>query len=338
MKTTEELLLAINGLPGTERDSVLQSLDKLLIEATASVTSIQNVIFTEQAPCCPSCKSTHSRRNGKEHGVQRHICKDCGKSYRPNSGTLTAWLKKPELLKNYARHMFEGHSIKKCAELTGIAYQTAFDWRHKILAGLAKQQEHTVLSGICESDDVFITYSEKGNKHLTRKPRKRGKGIFEPKKQGISDEKVAVLISTDRKGNKHLQAVTRGRVSKKNIDSALKGRIAKGSVLCTDSHRSYSAFAKGEGLEHQKIKVSAKEYKRGIYHVQHVNQQAKALKEWLGDFNGVSSRYLQNYLNWFALKEKISQAALPAITAITLTLHSFDCCKVMLNIQLNNIY
>jgi hypothetical protein len=33
-----------------------------------------------------------------------------------------------------------------------------------------------------------------------------GKGIFESKKRGISDEKIAVIISADRKGNKHLKS------------------------------------------------------------------------------------------------------------------------------------
>jgi hypothetical protein len=52
--------------------------------------------------------------------------------------------------------------------------------------------------------------------------------------------------------------------------------------------------------------VSAKEYvKKGIYHVQHVNQTAKDLKKWLKDFNGVSTKFLQNYLNWYALKNII---------------------------------
>jgi len=337
MKTQEELFSAIKCLPVAERENVLKELDKIVNQASVEVSIIQAGLYGEQAACCPKCHSVRSRRNGKDVGVQRYICNDCGKGFRANSGTVTAWLKKPELLKTYARYMFEGHSINKCAELTCIAYQTAFDWRHKILASMGKQQRETVLSGICESDDVFITHSEKGNKHLARKPRKRGKGIFEPKSKGIGKEKVAIIISTDRKGNKHLQAATRGRISKKDIDKVLKGRISKGSVLCTDSHRSYTAFAKSEKIEHQKIKASAKEFKRGIYHVQHVNNQAKQLKDWLDKFNGVSTKYLQNYLNWFAVKDKITHAALPAITAITITLQSFTCWAEFKNITTNNI-
>lgn len=36
-----------------------------------------------------------------------------------------------------------------------------------------------------------------------------------------------------------------------------------------------------------------------IYHVQKVNQAARSMKEWMDGFNGVSTKYLQNYLSWF---------------------------------------
>ena len=39
-----------------------------------------------------------------------------------------------------------------------------------------------MLSGICESDDVFMEYSEKGLSDLKREPRKIDKSIFYKKK------------------------------------------------------------------------------------------------------------------------------------------------------------
>ena len=219
--------------------------------------------------------------------------------------------------------MLAGYSLEKCAKLTGISKQMAFDWCHKILSALGKYQKDQMLSAICESDDVFMAYSEKGNQNLAREARKRGKSVFMKKKSGITDDKVAIVISCDRKGNKHLQVATRGRITKEDINAVLKDRLEPNTVLCTDGHSSFEAFATENKLEHQSIKVSAKQYKKGIYQVQYVNQTAQDLKKWLKTFNGVSTKYLQNYLNWYALKAIINERQSPIKKVVTLIATSF---------------
>lgn len=251
---------------------------------------------------CPHCQGHAIVANGKNKGVQRFRCKACGKNFSENTGTSLANLKKGHLWETYIKYMFEGHSIAKCAELTGISIQTSFDWRHKVLSSLQSQSPKK-FDGISESDDIFFNYSEKGSKSLNRKPRKRGNhGI----KQGISNDKVAVILTCDRKKHKDLQVIKRGRIRRVDIEKALSGKLDKDSVLCTDGHRSYSAFAKTEGIEHQKINIRKKQYvKDKIYHVQNANQTAQALKQWMAGFNGVASKYLQNYLSWFMVLEQV---------------------------------
>ena len=41
-------------------------------------------------------------------------------------------------------------------------------------------------------------------------------------------------------------------------------------------------------------------------HLQHVNNTHSQLRKFLEPFDGVSSKYLQNYLNWFAYAHKLS--------------------------------
>ena len=251
---------------------------------------------------CPYCNSHSIVANGKNKGVQRFRCKECGKNFSENAGTSIANLKKGHLWTTYIGHMFEGHSIAKCAKLTGISVQTSFDWRHKVLSSLQGLSPEK-FEGICESDDIFFNYSEKGSKSLTRKPRKRGNhGI----KQGISNDKVAVILTCDRKNHKDFQVAKRGRIRKVDIEKALSGKLEKDSVLCTDSHRSYTAFAKSEGIKHQKIHARKKQYvKDKIYHVQNANQTTRVLKAWMAGFNGVATKYLQNYLSWFMMLEQV---------------------------------
>lgn len=36
-----------------------------------------------------------------------------------------------------------------------------------------------------------------------------------------------------------------------------------------------------------------------VYHLQHINSLHSGFKRWITPFNGVSSKYINNYLAWF---------------------------------------
>src|SRR5690625_7303904 len=133
----------------------------------------------------------------------------------------------------YIYCLLSGYSIRKSAEETGISVQTSFDWRHKLLTAFAAVSVEK-FQGITESDDLFFPYSEKGKKELERPARQRG---GKAGKAGISDEKVAVIATCDRSGNKDFKVATRGRISKKYLVRVLGGKLDKGSILCSDAHR-----------------------------------------------------------------------------------------------------
>lgn len=107
----------------------------------------------------------------------------------------------------------------------------------------------------------------------------------------------------------------RGRVSKKDIDEALRSKIRKDTLFCMDSHRNFNAFTNHEGLEQNKIKVGYNRYTNDqVYHVQTVNSKTSRLKTWIRDFNGTSAKYLQTYLRWFITLEKLRDKSLPLKT------------------------
>ncbi|HHN48634.1 MAG TPA: IS1595 family transposase [Bacteroidales bacterium] len=199
------------------------------------------------------CVSHPIVANGKNKGVQRFCCKECGKNFCENKDTSIAHLKKAHLWKLYIRHMFEGHNIAKCANLTGISVQTAFDWRHKVLSSLQTQCP-VRFEGISESDDIFLITMRKAPGTCIGK--RGGHGI----RQGIADDKMVVLLTCDRNKNKGLRVAKRGRIRKSNIEKILSGRLDKSSALCTDSHKSFTTFAKAEGIQHQKIHARKKQY------------------------------------------------------------------------------
>jgi transposase-like protein len=251
----------------------------------------------QKAVSCPHCKYNRIRANGKLKGVQRYICNGCSKNFSETTGKFWFALKKKDKINRYLYCLLSGYSIRKSAKETGISLQTSFDWRHKLLTSFSSVSVEE-FEGIVESDDLFFPYSEKGNRKLDRKLRKRGE---KASKRGISDEKVAVVATCDRSGNKDFKVATTGRISKKDLDKA--------DILCSDGHRSYGAFAKSNDIEHKKFNASkGKRVVDKIYHVQNVNNMDMRLRKFMDSFNGVATKYLQNYLNWFLVLEKIKNS------------------------------
>lgn len=319
-----ELLEQINQLSEAEKIALTQQIERFIFESKIDISNEESDSKNQNANLCPHCQSSRTRKNGFQYGVQRFVCNECKKNFRYSTGMATAHLKKKELLKKYIPYFLEGYSLEKCAKFTGICKQTSFDWRHKILAALGKYQDEQKFSGILEADEIFFEHSEKGNKNIERTSRKRGKSVYIKKKRGISNDKISVVVGCDRKGNKLLKVATTGRISTTDVDKIFEGKVESKPILCTDGHRSYQAFAKSNQLEHQTVKVSAKEYvKKGIYHVQHVNQTASDLSKWIRKFNGVSTKYLQNYLNWFAINKLIQENQNPLKKTVLLIASAF---------------
>jgi transposase-like protein len=254
---------------------------------------------------CVHCGSKAVKRNGTYRSRQRYLCKDCGKSFNDTTATPLAGTRYPDKWLKFIECMADGLTLPKIAKLLRNHVSTAFYWRHKVLFAL-RSLGHDPLNGIVESDETFFLESYKGRKPVTfRTPRKRG-GVA--KKRGISKEQVCVVVAIDRDGDVVSQNAGRGRITASEIDAVLGSRPAPGSLLCTDSAKNYMAFARMKGLHHEVINVRKGVYvRKGIYHVQHVNAYHKRLKKWMERFQGVATKYLDNYLFWFRFLERYKE-------------------------------
>lgn len=83
----------------------------------------------------------------------------------------------------------------------------------------------------------------------------------------------------------------------KDIERVFKGRIKEKSTLYIDSHKSYTHLDSNFDVDVQKIETV--KFKKGIYHIQHINSYHSRLKKWMNRFNGVATKYLNNYMYWF---------------------------------------
>ena len=205
--------------------------------------------------------------------------------------------------------MIEGYSLRKSTELVGnVTHVTMFYWRHKLLSSL-KQMEISNFDGIVEMDETYFLYSEKGQrKIIDRKPRKRGGSA---KKRGISNEQVCVLVARDREKMTFSQTLELGRLTNEQLDKAIGHKLSNENVLCTHSWRAFKTYAAEKGMDIYQFKSDSKVRTKGLYHIQNVNNYHRKLKRWIQRFNGVATKYLNNYLAWFQVLESIQHQRNP---------------------------
>jgi transposase-like protein len=301
MVTEQEVKTIFNKLTLSGQNALLSELlleqelqGKVLSEAT------DKVVQERGKKPCPHCSSIKTHKRGKQKGVQMYRCVDCSKWYSETTGTALYDIKLKSKWQSYLTCMEKGMSIKKIAKELNISIQTSFDWRHKILSSLSQFTPKELADEI-ECDELELAINEKGNRNLTRASRKRSSD-FKRNQKGGKITTVQIVAAVSRNGEKILKAVESKRLSKEQIAKVLDGKLAKQSTLITDKHPSYRAYAKGnENLKHKRLLAKDHVDKDDkTIHLQKVNNVHSQLRGFLRPFNGVSSKYLQNYLNWYA--------------------------------------
>ncbi|MCF6360649.1 MAG: hypothetical protein L3J29_07795 [Cyclobacteriaceae bacterium] len=86
--------------------------------------------------------------------------------------------------------------------------------------------------------------------------------------------------------------------------------MADDSTLITDKHPSYKAYASDNpSIKHKRLLAKDHVDKNDAsVHLQKVNNVHAQLRSFLRPFNGVSSKYLQNYLNWYSYVGQIQNS------------------------------
>lgn len=288
MKTSSEILSAFKLLPSIERKALIKELYK----------ETETVQFTgNYAKHCPHCESKSISRYGTQKGEQRFKCGECGKYFKETTGTVLGRIRKKSLFLKFQDAMIneEYCSIKKMAERFGVSVPTAFNWRHKILLSLpelnCKFQDETQI------DDIWIRYSQKGRKGLEYGKKRGGTSH-----KGDSNYQVKILTATNST-HTEMKVSNIGRLKKADIQRSLGDKITKKTILISDKHKSIQGFAIDNKLEYHSFKASQHTTKDGKG-VQLLNNIAGRMDTLLNrTFKGVSTKYLQLYVNWFKFKE-----------------------------------
>ena len=253
---------------------------------------------------CPHCRNKDPKeivRFGTRKGIQWYRCKPCGKTFSNVTGTLWSRTRKEfHVWAQFVQCMMDGHSIRKSAELCELNTRTAFMWRHKVLDALAQYHgSQPQMKGIVEADDTFFRLSYKGGKPIGRKAHRRGEKAT---KRGLSKEQVCVSCAIERNGQVFSRVSALGTPKAEALQCVFKKRFAKKAIVCTDNATAYVKYCKNSRFQYIQVPNGIKAL--DIYHVQHVNAYHSQLKQFISQFKGVATKYLNNYLVYFNLIKK----------------------------------
>ena len=248
---------------------------------------------------CQHCGSNKICKNGSNHSksvrIQKFRCNACHKNYTIKTNTIFYYTHKSiEIWQEYIELFSQGLSLRKIVEKMNkkINLKTAFFWRHKILKVLTQKDGNNKLGGIVEADETFFEESQKGSRKMTRKARKRGFSS-ENRQVGLSYNKVCVLTALDRQKHSFNKPVGYGKVCKEQI-GILQHRIEKDSILIIDGNRTYRNL---HDVRLKSLKFGKPQSK--LYHLNTINSFHSHLKKFMIRFNGVATKYLDYYVEYF---------------------------------------
>jgi transposase-like protein len=292
-----------------------QTLKEELVAEDAATESVEVIEIQAKPVCCPHCGGGNLVRNGSADGMQRYKCRSCRRTFNALTGTPLARLRQKAKWLAQAEALRAGITITQASQRLRVARSTAFRWRHRFLA-LPKTVQAQALMGIAEADETFFLHSCKGQRHLDRRPRRRGGTAA---KRGLSKEQVPVLVARDRSGA--TANVILAADGKADLVAALKPLLPSDTILCTDGSSVLAAAVKEIGVTHRPVNVSAgRRVIAGVYHIQNVNAYDSRLKNWMRRFNGVATMYLDSYLGWFRTLDRSTTTGLQPASLLGLAL------------------
>jgi transposase-like protein len=298
MSIKASILASYGLLAYEEKQHLLKELIIMTEIKDSKVLSIRSGLSeTHLQTNCVHCFSGMISKRGKKAGNQQYQCKECKKYFSNTTGSSLHGIKKLDKFQQYLQCFLKGYSLDKiCAEI-GISKQTSFDWRHKILSSL-KSKEPIKLGMIVECDEMEIAINEKGSKKLRREGRKRGSDFKRNDKKRTTT--VQVVTAIDREGNKFGKTVKSKRITGAQLKKAIGKKLTKDCTLISDEHPSYKKLIKiQKGIKLKQINSKQRvDKKDSSINIQKVNHNHSELRKFLEKFNGVSSKYLENYIQW----------------------------------------
>lgn len=278
------------------KNYLLENLTSLLGVKNASAKIISR--NKEEFLFCEHCECKIYKNGKTKNGMQKYICSGCNKTFSETTGTITYHSKITfNVWKNIIDNLLDGFSLRRIAEENDISLLTSFRLRHKVLSSLKTFVESIELKGNAQADEKYFSINLKGTKpqnmpRYSKKRTSKGSSYI-----GISHHKVCVISAIDEHDNIVLKIGGLGRGTSNMLEEQLNKHIKNVKQLTADSASAYQSFCANHNIN--LIAIPSGFYSNGINNIAEINCIHSQLETWLYKFRGVSTRHLQEYLNWF---------------------------------------
>lgn len=301
MSKQSKLTDIISTLSDDQLDKVLELIKSLTKKPTYSEDNLA-ILF------CPHCGSISIKKNGKgSFEKQRFICKDCNHSFSSSTNVFFSHCRISEdKWHSFIEHEISGISLKEEAYFLNLSIHTCFRMRHKLYKAISEIVNKVKLTGEIQLDAAYRKINLKGTKpqNMPRYSKTRGNGSAY---SGISHHKICIVSAIDTEDNMFLKVVGLGSESCEKYRK-VKKYMNNIETIISDSKPCIQQFSNEIGAENDKIEVKAnkKNYTtKSGKHLGDVNQLDAGITELITRTHGVSTRYFQEYLDFYTYLKKM---------------------------------
>ncbi len=193
-----------------------------------------------------------------------------------------------------------GLTCRAAARHVGIHKDTAWRWRHRLLA------EHLrlgwpALRGTLETMERMTLVSQKGERGLPPMPRMHRDRFRSGR------ERAWLLITRDRDGNVFERVLRSVPPTATDVAEVLGPRCGRVEWLLA-RRTPYELLAAQRGLAYANATVG---WGAPQFSILRVLRYDRRMRDWLVRFCGVATRYLERYMRWFALVDQPPDGELP---------------------------
>lgn len=293
----------IDNLLPNELKELIDKLQLRLNDEENSKDTIAKIADKERIQnICPKCGKNHVVKDGLYKGRQKYKCKNCGKKFNALTGTPFhhTRLNYKQITTAY-QCLVDKIPLRKAAEKIGVSLYTAFVLRFKLISCL-KMNKKATLSGEIELDEYYTSINLKGTKkdkmpRISKKRKKHGTG-----KQGINHHQVCITSGVDESDNIFFEVAGTGTATTDMINDTVVNKIQNSTKVITDCKSSYERCSKDNQWNLKQVKSLGYKDEEGN-NLSNINSLHSQLTNFLSGFHGVSTKHLQQYLDWFVFSK-----------------------------------
>ena len=258
-------------------------------------------------PTCPRCRGLNVVRYGKRGAVQRYKCKSCPCYFTDLTGSVLHRIRRRDRWLDFCLCMVEGLSVRETAKSLGISKNTAFAWRHRVIAALASADSEAMCEGIVEVAQWPLIRSFKGS----RPPEEADMSELEPivRRNPIAYRRLfpecrraALVVTVDRSGTARAGVVHH----EERLRDVLSHMMSETADPC--AFKDYASLpAKMDwpgrvnwiGRRRGRLSTSDRLDPGPLYHVRNARRVVYDFRYWLKPFRGVATKHLLRYFSWY---------------------------------------